>query len=253
MTSNFFDSNVGRVRERITAVELFDMFAQRLNRLAIEEYGAVHAEKNPIARHMAEIKLNQAAHVMQQYSLFARELFGFTELAKDKAREVVGWSEIAEELEHNVAQELGSATQGVPHYMILRNGVEEAFGTPVEGIKPSAAIVALCTHMRGIFDKSAPYVLGATYAIEATSIPELQIIRRLICTVCGGAVPPTLKYFLDMHLDEWEPEHEAAMRGTIAKCLSTVEYEPFEAGFRAVMEAMDIWWDDLAAEMRLYN
>ena len=227
----------------------FNIFTQRLDADMAAKYVAVCAERNPVIRILDQASFGQLAHILSQYALFPKELVELMHLAKDKAH-AAGWQEVVDELEHNIAEEMGSTTQGVSHYLLLANGLEEALGMPVVDSAPSPASAKLLAGMRGIFDRNVSYALGATYAVEATSIPELSIVLRVLRTALGGAVPQGLQYFFDMHMNEWEPEHKADLHRSVAKYLRPEDYQAFEAGFRGVMEVMDIWWHELAAEAR---
>lgn len=224
----------------------FDSLTQRLNRVMATEYIAVN-EQNPVAERMEAASFAQLTYVMQQYSIFPKELVQLMERARRKAI-AANWLEVAQELKENIAEEMGSGTEGVSHYLLLANGLEQGLGVPVKTTSPSAATHNLLEHMHRIFNQQAAYVFGATYAIEATSIPELTIVVKIIDIMLEGAVPSDLQYFFEMHLNEWEPEHEAGLRMTLAQYIQPEEFQAFEAGFRAVMGAMDAWWSDLAAE-----
>lgn len=225
----------------------FTDLSRKLKRLMLQEHIAVHEAKNPVVEIMNKGGREELTHVMRQYSIFPKELVSFTEAARTKAL-AAGWREIAEELKDNIAEEMGRSTDGVSHYSILAEGLELGLGVPVKGTRPSPATTRLLEDMRAILDGEAAHVLGATYAIEATSIPELTIVLRVLEALLGHQVPEALRYFFDMHLNEWEPEHEEGLRVTVGRCLTTAEYESFEAGFRATMQAMDRWWMDLTTE-----
>jgi hypothetical protein len=102
--------------------------------------------------------------------------------------------------------------------------------------------------VQSVFDRQVHYVLGATYAIEATSIPELTLIVQLLDWLLEGAMPKDLEYFFSKHLNEWEIEHEAGLRTSVAAYIQPEEFGEFAAGFRGMIDAMQTWWQELAQE-----
>jgi hypothetical protein len=228
----------------------FDELSKHLNQLMVERYSAVDQQKNPIIQSLYKARIGQLIYVIRQYSIFPRELVSFVKAARSSALEA-GWLEIAKELEENLAEELGSCTQGVSHYDLLADGLEEALHLPIKDTKPSIATLDLLQSMQDLYNQEVVYVLGAMYAVEATSISELTIVTRIIEKLIGGTMPPNLAYFFDMHLNEWEPEHEKELRIMLSRHINRQDFQQFEAGFCAVMQAMDLWWTELALEARL--
>ncbi|GAB1539654.1 hypothetical protein NUACC21_23210 [Scytonema sp. NUACC21] len=214
----------------------------------LDEYIAVNDKKNPVVQNISNASFKQLTHIIQQYSIFTKELVFFTESARKKAFEA-GWLEVAYELQENIAEELGSGTQGISHYVLLAEGLEEGLNQPMKNINPSSTTLKLLRNLKIVFDREACYVLGATYAIEATAVAELNMIREIIKKMVQGSLPNSLQYFFNMHLNEWEPEHEEDLKKTVAIYLELQDFEQFEAGFRAFMEAIDAWWKDLTIEV----
>jgi Domain of Unknown Function with PDB structure (DUF3865) len=228
-------------------MKTFDELSKHLNQLMVARFVAVDQQKNPIVQSLSRAKTSQLVYVIRQYSIFPRELVSFIKAAQQSALEA-GWLEIAEELQENIEQELGSSTQGVSHYDLLAEGLEEALNLPIKATKPSIATSDLLERMQDLYNQDAVYILGAMYAIEATSISELTILTRIIRQLIGKEMPHNLRYFFDMHLNEWEPEHEEELRRTLARHINIQDFQQFEAGFCAVMKAMDLWWTELALE-----
>jgi len=230
----------------------FNHLTKQLNQLLIQDYVAFSSTENPVVQKLSQTSFAQIAYVMQQYSIFPKELVFFTELAREKALEA-GWNAVAQELKENIAEEMGSVTQGVSHYILLAQGLEEALGVPVKNTTSSITTSKLLRTVQSVFNQQPPYVLGATYAIEATSIPELSLIMQLVEWLLEGAIPKDLQYFFNNHLNEWEPEHEEGLRTAVAAYIKPEEFGEFEAGFRAIMDAMEVWWQELAQEAILFQ
>jgi hypothetical protein len=225
----------------------FNHLTKQLNQLLAQDYVAFSNTENPVVKILSQASFAQIAYVMRQYSIFPKELVGFTELARRKAL-VAGWNGVAQELKENIAEEMGSTTQGISHYTLLAEGLEEGLDVPVKNTMPSVATSKLLKTMLSVFDCQVDYVLGATYAIEATSIPELTLIVQLLDWLLEGAMPKDLEYFFSKHLDEWEIEHEAGLRTSVAAYIQPEQFGEFAAGFRAMIDAMEVWWQELAQE-----
>ncbi|AFY66368.1 DUF3865 domain-containing protein [Geitlerinema sp. PCC 7407] len=229
----------------------FNTLISRLNQSMGQACSALDAQRNPMVQIMREVSAEQLIYVLQQYAIFPKALVDLMVLTEQKAQQS-GWSRIAAELQDNIAEELGRGTEGVSHYRLLAEGLEDALGVPVVAIAPSPATMQLLAHLNSIFRKGGAYILGASYAIEASSIPELLIVQKMIRYLLQKEMPPTLDHFFTMHLNEWEPEHEADLRNAIAHYLQPEDLPEFEAGFYMVLEVMEIWWKGLAIEAMLY-
>ena len=228
----------------------FDALSVHLNQVMTENHIAVNQQKNPIAKSFHRASFTHLVYIIRQYSIFPRELVAFTKIASKKAFEA-GWLDVAWELRENIAEELGSSTNGISHYDLLAEGLEEGLQLPIKTTKPSRATWRLLDSLQIISRQSASHVLGAMYAIEATSIAELTIVMQLIDHLLKGKMPHQLRYFFEMHLNEWEPEHEEDLRKTLEQYIDQTEFHQFKAGFCAVMTAMDLWWTELAEEVNL--
>lgn len=229
----------------------FNALISRLNQSMGQACSAMNEERNPIVQIMREISFEQLIYVLQQYSIFPRALVECMVLTQEKAQQS-GWSKVAEELQENIAEEMGRGTDGISHYRLLAEGLEDALGAPVIGTSPSPATTQLLAHLSAIFRKEIAYILGAAYAIEASSIPELLIVQKMIRYLLQKEMPANLEHFFTMHLNEWEPEHEADLRNAIAHYLQPENQAAFEAGFYMVLEVMEIWWKGLAIEAVLH-
>jgi Domain of Unknown Function with PDB structure (DUF3865) len=228
-------------------MDKFQHLAQSLTDSMRHDYAAVNQRRNPVAGIMARATFDQLAYILQQYSIFPKAIVLWMEIAQQKVLEAK-WMDLAHALAENVADEMGKYTDGISHYTILAEGLEMGLGMPIQSATPSAATANLLTSMDAIFARQPACVLGAIYAIEATSIPELTLVMQVLELAIEGALPEKLHYFFDMHLNQWEPKHEAELKVNIAKYITSNDFDAFESGFRAVMMAMDNWWSDLVSE-----
>jgi Domain of Unknown Function with PDB structure (DUF3865) len=228
-------------------VSQFSDLLKQLSSSMEKDFLSVSMVRHPLCQTMMRGNMDELICIAQQYSIFPKVLVDYTQIARSKAI-VAGWDTVVQELDDNIAEELGRSTQGISHYDFLADGLEAGLKVPVKATRPSTATQVLLNTMDNIFAQDIAYMMGATYAIEATSIPELTIIRQLIELLLEGALPQPLQYFFDMHLNEWEPEHEEDLRRSLDGYIQKADFATFSAGFRAVLTAMDIWWLQLSAE-----
>jgi len=221
----------------------FDDLTSRLNKAMTEEYVAVNKDTNPIAK--TELSKDQLEYVIGQYSIFPKNITSFLYEAREKARQA-GWKDADIELTRNLGEELGTETNGVPHYKWLLNCVKADFDLDLSGIKPSPSTNAFIESMTAAMANPQPsYVMGAIYACESSAVPELKIVRDIASPIPEDG---KLKGFFERHINNFEIGHEDKLRRA---CEPHVSEEPFEQGFRDVMEIMDEWWNGLYDEISL--
>ncbi|HLC70841.1 MAG TPA: DUF3865 domain-containing protein [Candidatus Nanoarchaeia archaeon] len=244
-----------------------DNFLASLRKVMRDEYLAVNRRKNPVAVNLDTTTSDQLLYLVGQYTLFPKNIVSFLRAAQEVAR-ANGWQAVCDELERNIGEEYGSKTEGVPHYDMLVKGISEELGhnlgyAPVADLEKklrtleaSPAMGTFLTCMPEIVgNTNSLYAMGGTYALEASAVPELVIVRmavsKLIETNTGIPMPRDgyLGKFFDAHLRVWEPGHEEGLRVTSATYLTSPETgESFEAGFRDTMKAMDEMWTNLYQE-----
>jgi hypothetical protein len=239
--------NLKALDEDTHVMNKFWSLTEQLRQIMSEEYVSVHIQKNPVMRILNTADVAQMTAILQQYAILPGALVVFLKAARDQAF-VADWHRVVAELNDNLAEEMGSKTQGIPHADLLADGLETCLGVPIKTASPSTATAALLERLEAIAHQPIAYVFGAAYAIETTAVPELQIVIQILDLLLEGAMPEQLRYFFEMHLNEWEPEHEADLRKAIAVDLTPDQFDLFELGFRAMLTAMDAWWSGLAAE-----
>jgi len=237
-----------------------DKELSRLSKLMITNHSAVSQDKNPVAQDLKNLTDAQLEQILFQYTIFPRNIVNFLCSVRDIAKSV-GWESISTELTRNMGEELGTETDGVTHYEVLISGLSDELGVDLSEslrrLSPSnatekfiSAIIKCITH------KNAAYSVGVVYALECSAVPELYIVRdainELILRKKGRTMStPLLTNFFKGHLGEWEPGHEEGLRKTIGEYMVFESHtNDFSAGFEAVMDAMDIWWDGLYSEAK---
>lgn len=229
-------------------------FCTTLRTVMINEHIAVNAATNPVVLKLSELTLPQLKSVIIRYSFFPRTIVEILTNARNLAH-VANWSQVEQELTRNIDEECGSETNGVPHAEILLRGLEQALGmhdVRQERIdSETGEFLNTLTGMRRFNSVSdAPFVMGATYALEASAVPELEIVWKVVERYIAerGQVGPGfegLKKFFDVHLATWEPRHQTDLCVACETYVTLETRETFEHGFRTMMQAMDKWWQSL--------
>ena len=231
----------------MTTTEQYEGLINKLQTAMMNDYVAVHMQKNPMAIHLGNASPQMLAHQLGQYTIFPRHIVGFLSRAYAKAYDA-HLPSVAQELARNIGQEVGSDTDGMSHYELLARGIEDKTGLDILKIDPSPATGGFIDGMKTAFDhKEIAYVLGATYATECSAVPELRIVVRGVRTLFqhhnnSEELGDKLRTFFQKHLGIWEPSHEGGLRETIQEYLLPSQYPSFETGFRDIMKTMDTWW-----------
>lgn len=228
---------------------------EQLRKEMMGQYLAVHTEKNPLHVGLSTLTTEQNKYILSQYTIFPRKIISFLMIARKVANNN-GWKKVSEELTRNIGEELGTQSGGISHYKMLVKGLADGIDPQLEkklfSLKPSPATKKFIADMEAaVSTDDVSFALGATYALEASAVPELIIVKnavnKLFIDVTGKPMQEgTLKNFFIMHLDSWEPGHEEGLRETTDLYLQNPDN--FSKGFHAVMKAMDEWWISLADE-----
>jgi hypothetical protein len=238
----------------------FETLTEKLNTAMKEEYVSVSKEKNPVYAQLSAMPQMRLSQITAQYVKFPQDIVCFLYNAGEAAR-INGWDEFAQEMDRNRSEEEGSDSQGVAHYDMLMQGIRETTKRDFKTIKRSdeyrnrtdatRAFVKAMLHHTKYTDHSMPYIAGATYALESTAVPELEIVQEMVRELTARTTgerkfSPLLQRFFDGHLQTWEVGHESRLRDACAKYVTPEMAAEFECGFRATMHTMDCWWNSLA-------
>lgn len=232
-------------------MEEYDVLVDRLGRSMVSDYISVSKARNPVFLGREAASPAQLEYAMGQYTIFPKNIVTFLYSARDNARQS-GWKDVDIELTRNLGEELGTETGGVPHYRMLVDGIKEDLGIDFSDLAPSETTASFVNAMNSCMAVDMAFSAGAVYALEATAVPELEIVVELTDAlfrkVRGAGMPGgQLKEFFRMHLYGWEPGHESGLRNSCRKYITAASLGAFEQGFRDVMVAMDVWW------LGLYN
>ena len=237
----------------------FDSLVKKLNKAMMEEYGAVNMDKNPVYVHRKGLSYEQLAYALGQYSFFPKNIASFLYSARGSARKAE-WKKVDAELTRNLGEELGTETNRVTHYDLLLRGIKESLGEDFYGVTAKRATSQYISTVESAMQSNeTAYVLGGTYAMESSAIPEIKILVQIsedLAQIKSGSrkLSGTLKDFFDMHLETWEVGHEDNLRKASKGYISSkYRRNNFENGFRKILETMDAWWNGLHHEAKNYK
>lgn len=242
----------------------FTDVVNELNLTMVTKYVAVDAGKNPISRTLNSLRAESLEFLLQQYSLFSKNISSFL-LDACFVMAYEGWTGVADELTQNVQEEFGrqpggnfdfapSKVKRIPHYVLLRRGLKEGLGTDVARVFPSAATIEFILGVREVMNGiSAAYVAGGTYALESSAVPELRMVygfAKKLFAMKQKPVPIPVAIFFESHIEDLEVGHELRLKSSCDPYIKTVAtLTDFKSGFLAVMGVMDRWWEGLNDEI----
>ena len=235
----------------------------------------VFLKNNPVLKQVKEgVPSPQfLAEVIRQYVCFPEEIVN---MLKGAAEHFPVSHPIHEELKRNWGQENGSATGGVPHVKILQHNLKRDLLIDADDVRGSAATKKFLSTVLNGMKEDTWFAVGQAYALEASAVPELAIIlgpalntyasligksqpiQKVALVEKGNYALPhirTEQEAYEMEMSDWFALHivdfEVGHRDFLREKISTVLLEDadqteFARGFRAVLDAMDIWWESLS-------
>lgn len=164
---------------------------------------------------------------------------------------------VAQELTRNCAEEDG-------HAVMYRAALRKV-GIEVEARREFSSTTAFLTAIGRLVDRSPSAVLGTMFATETAAIFEhevfLDISREVITRRGSGLRGKALLHFHEMHLGGVEQSHRDELgvffngvpidQELVARAGDRPTIAPRQAleGAFAAIEAMEVWWADLFAEI----
>lgn len=235
---------------------------KKLNEIMFDDYYCVNNLKNPFSKEDNILNKSELEKLITQYSLFPKSIISFFITALYNLN-YHNWTDISNELIRNLNEELGQPYENEehekfmyrPHYVILREGIINGLGIDIKNTIPNEHTTNFLDKIKQILDNDNPAIVGgATFALESSAIPELQIVSSLterLFELSNKEMPKSLKEFFHFHIDEIEVGHRDRLIETCSKYIKTDdEMKEFENGFRQVLATMDIWWTGLDKAIR---
>lgn len=228
----------------------YDDCYQALKKLQRESFTALELEGNPILRHMETWSAEQLAFVIVEYSGFSNEAI---HMLLDAMIRNHDWPKLRAEILHNIEEEQGLKTRGIPHLEIMRQGYRVDLGIETDYVKYSPVTQEFIEQMRSLFkhDDNA-FSAGALLAFEGVAINEFKILDAFIRKykelqgeeLRHGSLT---NLYIDGH-KEFEIGHEEDLRQAIAPYINAENMHRFVRGYLSVCMCMNTWWDKLTLE-----
>jgi len=230
----------------------------KLDSRMFNDFMAVSEDKNIVLASVNSLHKDQLDYVLAQYSQFPRNIVSILATATYNFA-YWGWTEAVNELRENVIQELGGAGGNIgshfgPHYSVLRKELENLFGLDIDNHEASGATSEFLSNMQHIVRSEPLKAAGAVYALEASAIPELGIVLKLIehlATLHRSAISQTLLDFFRFHVDAIEVGHRDRLLRLFKKRFSGgITFATFLEGHDSCLEFMDGWWNGVHREAK---
>jgi phosphohistidine swiveling domain-containing protein len=242
------------VVETPTPSSAFDALIGELTRWLIDDSGALSPERNPVFRDCPGYSYPELLQVLGQYNIFSREIVSLLEAAQHVAA-AEGRYAVSQELEQNIAEELGAdGSTAESHYELLCRGFKRSLG-----VDPTCVIEERATarFFRDVIDLAGdpnPAVgCGAVYALECTAVPELRetysMTKRLFA-LSGVDLDGCISKFFEGHIRDIEVGHEIRLADACREDVTESEFPAFDLGFRSVVQGMIEWWSGLSETIR---
>ncbi len=221
-----------------------------------EGFSFPNEDKNIVFVNRDKLTKEQLTYVLRQYTQFPRNIVSILVSAAYNFG-YHGWTSLVDELRQNVFEELGGGDGDIAkafgtHYSILRKELQSVFEIDIDTTQASPATKKFLANVKSIVESEPAIAVGGVFALEASAIPELQIVMKFtdhLANVTGKTVTKTLSAFFSFHVDQIEVGHRDRLLELIAPKLSdATSLAKFYEGFDQVLQAMDIWWDELYLE-----
>lgn len=213
-------------------------------------FTALELEQNPLVAHLESWEQAQLAFVIQEYSGFSNEAI---HMLLDALIRNHDWPLLRQEILHNMAEEQGLMTRGIPHLEIMRQGYRTDLGLETDYIVYSATTQTFILQMRHLFkhDDNA-FSAGGLLAFEGIAITEFKILDALVqhyLKLGGTSIHKhsLTQRYIDGH-KEFEIGHEAELRKAIEPYITADNCNRFVRGYLLVCLTMHTWWEKLAIE-----
>ena len=163
--------------------------------------------------------------------------------------------EIVKELKQNISGERGAKTQGITHHDLLNRGLlleKEITICKNDWTNETLEFLYGIDEAMHEQKKNPSFVAGMIYALEDSATPELAIIvTQLLSAIQSDSTAHaeiSLKDFVQMHTEDFEPGHRDRFAEAVAGYLGSgaLSQKEFTAGFITIMDMMEVWWQELA-------
>ncbi len=226
-----------------------------------ESFSSVSENKNIVFVNRNNMTNEQLAYVVKQYAQFPRNIVSILVGAAYNFG-YHGWTELVNELRENVFEELGGgcgdiASEFGPHYSILRRELQNVFDFDIHSVVSSKATAKFLDTVRNIVQSEPLIAAGGVFALEASAVPELGIVMKMVNHLADLKDKPltkNLQNFFQFHVDDIEVGHRDRLIQLIENHLAdTSNFNKFVDGYDKLLNAMDIWWLEIHQESTIIN
>lgn len=219
---------------------------------------SVNENRNVVLLELSRLSKEQLMYILTQYFQFPRNIVSIL-VSAAYTFGYHGWTEVVAELRENVFEELGGggghiASEFGPHYSIARKELENIFDVDIDKFKPSVGTIRFLESISLIVQSEPWRAAGGVFAMEASAVPELGIVRKLVTHLSemnGKTLSERLKKFFQFHANVIEIGHRDRLISLVESQLSDPSnFEKFIQGYDSLLRAMDAWWMGLSQEVQ---
>lgn len=232
----------------------FSNFDECLNvlRKDRDRFQNLHSNTNSAVIGKRSLNVNQLKFLIEQYSVFSKESI---HMLLDAMVRNYDWPDLFQELQHNIEEEKGEETKGIPHLEIMRRGYEKDLRILTDEIQPNLITVSFIKKMRKIFNSNDnAYSAGALLAFEGVAIQEFHIIDNIIKEYDVQSKRFKVQdnnaltnYYINGHKD-FEIGHENHLADSIRSYIKKDNMQKMISGYFDVCFVIDLWWQQLFLE-----
>ena len=230
-------------------------YFNKLDEEMVSNFVAVSEKSNPFLIRIDNLTPTQILFLSEQYCFFSKNIISFF-IDAIFVLSYHGYESISNELLMNIREELGEVIDdhhsknnvSLPHYVYLRKSIIDSFSFDPAKSRPSLSTKNFISNMKSLVNiDNANNVSGTVYALEASAMLELAIVKKIISS--KNTISESLEYFFDIHTTEIEIGHKLMLQKKCIKYLKNeFGYMEFSQGFNETLFAMDNWWIELYNE-----
>jgi hypothetical protein len=219
-----------------------------------ECFPALTEDRNPVCIGLASWDAAVLRFVIREYSAFTNAAIHMFLDARIRNH----WPSLTAEIVHNMDEEMGALTGGVPHLELMHHGYRMELGIETDDVAPSSVTREFIDRMNRLFrDRDNTFLAGALLAFETTAVDEFRVVDRLLRqyrTLQGGEIQDgslTGKYIAGHVVTGGDDPEEAHYRGMVDAVGAHVvgkDMAILARGFYAVCFELNLWWEGLAAQ-----
>jgi hypothetical protein len=228
----------------------FDACLDQLKLFSKHNFKALHMESNPVISELSKLSKAQLEFIIREYSGFSNEAI---HMLLDAMIRDHDWKKLYEEIQHNIDEEKGQETKGIPHLEMMRQGYKIELGIDTDNVQYSKVTSSFLKEMRRIFrHNDNAFSAGALLAFEGSAIAEFHILDAIVKEFRkkkgiedeNTGRSSLTKSYIEGHKD-FEIGHEAHLVESIRQYIDRENINKMVRGYFAVCTTMNTWWEQL--------